>query len=72
MRLPFLDRGIAQVALVVPNLEEAVEQYWLLFGIGPWHFYTYGTGMCRRMTYHGKPVEYRMRRWVTWAPRASS
>ena len=61
LKLAFLQNGIAQVAIIVPNLEAAVEQYWRLFGIGPWHFYTYGTGLCKKMTYHGKPAEYRMR-----------
>jgi len=59
--LPFLQNGIAQVALVVPNLEEAVENYHKLFGIGDWHFYTYGKPLVKRMTYHGQPSEYKMR-----------
>ena len=40
-RLSFLDRGVAQVALVVKDLDQAVERYWRGFGIGPWRFYTY-------------------------------
>jgi methylmalonyl-CoA/ethylmalonyl-CoA epimerase len=60
-KLPFLDNGIAQVALVVENLEEAVENYWKLFGIGNWQFYTYGRPLVKRMTYHGEPAEYKMR-----------
>jgi methylmalonyl-CoA/ethylmalonyl-CoA epimerase len=59
--LPFLENGIAQVAIVVPDLEQAVERYWQLFGIGPWHFYTYGKPLVKRMSYHGKESEYRMR-----------
>lgn len=59
--LPFLQQGVAQVALVVPNLEAAVEQYWRLFGIGPWHFYTYRKPLLRAMSYHGQPSEYAMR-----------
>jgi len=59
--LPFLQKGIAQVAILVPNLEEAVEQYWKLFGIGDWHFYTYGKPLVKKMSYHGRPTEYRMR-----------
>ena len=39
-RLPFLKDGIAQVCLIVKDLDRAVENYWNLFGIGPWHFYT--------------------------------
>ena len=60
-KLPFFDKGVAQVAIVVPNLEEAVENYWKLFGIGDWHFYTYGQPLVKRMSYRGKPSEYKMR-----------
>jgi methylmalonyl-CoA/ethylmalonyl-CoA epimerase len=59
--LPFLRNGITQVALVVKDLDEAVENYWKLFGIGPWHFYTYGKPLVKRMTYHGQPSEYKVR-----------
>ncbi len=60
-RLPFLNKGIAQVAIIVENLEKAVENYWQLFGIGNWHFYTYGKPLVKAMTYHGEPAEYKMR-----------
>ena len=59
--LPFLKDGIAQVAIVVADLERAVERYWRSFGIGPWHFYTYGKPLVKRMTYHGEESDYRMR-----------
>jgi catechol 2,3-dioxygenase-like lactoylglutathione lyase family enzyme len=59
--LPFLRDGIAQVALIVRDLDAAVERYWTLFGIGPWHFYTYGKPLVKRMSYHGEPSEYKMR-----------
>jgi methylmalonyl-CoA/ethylmalonyl-CoA epimerase len=59
--LPFLDKGIAQVALVVEDLDKTVEQYWKHFGIGPWHFYTYGKPLVKQMSYHGHPSEYKMR-----------
>jgi catechol 2,3-dioxygenase-like lactoylglutathione lyase family enzyme len=59
--LPFLQQGVAQIAFVVRDLDRTVEAFWTVFGIGPWHFYTYGPPMLRRMTYHGRPVEYRMR-----------
>ena len=64
--LPFLKNGIAQVGLVVKDLDRAVEAYWNLFGIGPWHFYTYGKPLVKRMTYHGQPTEYRMRVALSW------
>lgn len=60
-KLPFLNNGIAQVAIIVENLENAVENYWKLFGISDWHFYTYGKPLVKRMTYQGEPTEYKMR-----------
>ena len=60
-KLPFLKDGVAQVAIVVKDLDRTVEQWWKLFGIGPWHFYTYGKPLGQKMSYHGKPVEYEMR-----------
>ena len=33
--LPFLKNGVAQVAIIVEDLDKAVEYYWKLFGIGP-------------------------------------
>ena len=59
--LPFLQNGIAQVAILVEDLDQAVENYWTLFGIGPWHFYTYGKPLVRQMTYRGQPADYQMR-----------
>jgi catechol 2,3-dioxygenase-like lactoylglutathione lyase family enzyme len=59
--LSFLKNGIAQVALVVEDLDSTVETYYRLFGIGPWHFYTYGKPMVKQMSYHGQPAEYEMR-----------
>jgi methylmalonyl-CoA/ethylmalonyl-CoA epimerase len=59
--LPFLKNGVAQIAMIVENLEEAVENYYKYFGIGDWHFYTYGKPLVKKMSYHGKPVEYKMR-----------
>ncbi len=59
--LPFLSRGVAQVGIVVKDLQAAVEQYWKLFGVGPWSFYTYGKPLVKKMSYRGRPAEYRMR-----------
>jgi 4-hydroxyphenylpyruvate dioxygenase-like putative hemolysin len=53
--------GIAQVALVVKDLDQAVKNWFHVLGVGPWHFYTYGKPLVKRMTRHGKPAEYRMR-----------
>jgi len=65
-QLPFLNNGVAQVGLVVQNLEQTVAAYWRLFGIGPWHFYTYGKPLVKRMSYRGHPCEYKMRVALSW------
>lgn len=59
--LPFLNNGIAQIAWVVADLEATVARYHRAFGIGPWHFYTYGPPLVKRASYRGKPSTYRMR-----------
>ncbi len=59
--LPFLQNGIAQIAMVVEDLERTVENYYRSFGIGGWHFYTYGKPLVPRMTYRGKPADYEVR-----------
>ena len=59
--LPFLKNGVAQVALVVKDLDATVKAWYDNFGIGPWKFYTYGKPLCSGMTRNGKPAEYRMR-----------
>ena len=59
--LSLLDGGITQIALVVRDLDATVERYHGLFGIGPWHFYTYGKPLVRAMSYRGEPADYRMR-----------
>jgi catechol 2,3-dioxygenase-like lactoylglutathione lyase family enzyme len=59
--LPFLQNGIAQIAFVVKDLDATVEQYHRLFGIGPWHFYTYEKPLVSHMTREGVPADYAMR-----------
>ena len=60
-KLDFLDNGIAQIAFVVKDLDKTVENYYNYFGIGPWHFYTYGKPLVKRMSRKGQPSEYTMR-----------
>jgi len=52
---------IAQICIIVPDIDKAVENFWNVFGIGPWNFYTYGKPLVKRMTRNGKPAEYKMR-----------
>ncbi len=60
-KLPFLDNSVAQIAFVVEDLDLTVENYYKIFGIGPWHFYTYQKPFVPRMTRKGKPTDYAMR-----------
>lgn len=59
--LPFLNNGVAQIGMVVADLDRTVEAYWSTFHIGPWNFYTYGKPLVKKMSYHGLPAEYKMR-----------
>jgi catechol 2,3-dioxygenase-like lactoylglutathione lyase family enzyme len=54
-------KEIAQICIIVPDLEEATKNFHEKFGVGPWHFYTYGKPLVKRMTRHGKPAEYKMK-----------
>jgi methylmalonyl-CoA/ethylmalonyl-CoA epimerase len=59
--LPFLNNGIAQIALVVKDLDKTVKMYHEVFGMGPWHFYTYKKPLVKEMTYGGERADYSMR-----------
>ena len=66
-KLTFLQNGVAQVALIVKDLDKTVENYWHFFGIGPWHFYTYQRPLVQAMTYQGQPADYAVRIALTYA-----
>ena len=59
--LPFFQNGIAQVAILVKDLDETIKHYWENFGIGEWQIYTYGKPLVKQMSYHGQPCDYTMR-----------
>jgi catechol 2,3-dioxygenase-like lactoylglutathione lyase family enzyme len=60
-KLRLLDNGVAQIGILVEDLDASVKRYFDTFGIGPWHFYTYEKPLVQEMTYQGKPAEYSMR-----------
>lgn len=60
-RLGFLDEGVAQIAFVVEDLEAVVRRYHELFGVCPWHLYTYEKPFVQRMSYRGRDGDYAMR-----------
>lgn len=56
-----LNQGIMQIALVVEDLDETVKQYWDVFGIGPWHFYTYKRPLLSMNRYYGEEADNAIR-----------
>jgi len=59
--LPFLQNGVYQVAILVPDLMEAIKHYYEDWGVGPWKIYTYWKPLCTGTTYYGKEANYQMR-----------
>lgn len=55
-------RSVSQVGIVVKNVEEVVENYWNLLGIGPWTILTSKSPYSYDMTYHGRsaPHEFKV------------
>ncbi len=52
--------SIGQVGIVVRDLEAALERYWRILGIGPWHIKT-NSAPPLRCVYRGRPSSYRAR-----------
>lgn len=59
--LPFFKNGLHQIGIIVEDIDTAVETYHKLLGIGPWVFYTYGAPLVKKMSYRGRPGNYKMR-----------
>jgi catechol 2,3-dioxygenase-like lactoylglutathione lyase family enzyme len=53
--------NIAQIAIVVKDVQAVAENYWNILGIGPWDVYEWDTPLVHDRTYHGKPVWARER-----------
>ena len=65
--LPFLQNGVYQVAILVPDLMEAIKHFYEDWGVGPWKIFTYGKPTCKETTYYGKPADYQMRLGLSMA-----
>jgi catechol 2,3-dioxygenase-like lactoylglutathione lyase family enzyme len=61
IKAKLLDQGVAQIGIIVKDLDLTVKRYYEVFGIGPWHFYTYEKPLVKEMTYYGEPANYSMR-----------
>lgn len=57
---PFMSKGVTQIAWVVEDLDLAVEKFYRLTGIGPWHFYRYGSEILHTMKRHGSDSEFEL------------
>jgi catechol 2,3-dioxygenase-like lactoylglutathione lyase family enzyme len=53
--------SIDQVAVVVRDLDAAMERYATQLGIGPWDVYTYGPHRMHTMTFRGRDQPYVMK-----------
>ena len=53
--------SIDQVAVVVRDLDAAMERYAAQLGIGPWDVYTYGPHRMHTMTFRGRDQPYVMK-----------
>lgn len=49
-------KSIDQVCLVVKDVQTTIENYWRIFGIGPWDMYDWDTPILYDYEYYGKPA----------------
>jgi hypothetical protein len=54
-------KKIAQVAMVVRDVEATARRYWDDLGIGPWGFYDLNPNTTHNLTLRGKPVTHAFR-----------
>jgi methylmalonyl-CoA/ethylmalonyl-CoA epimerase len=54
-------RELAQVGIIVTDLERSVAAYHALLGLASWSVYTYGPGFVQDLTYRGAPGAFSMR-----------
>ncbi len=58
-------KQVLQIGVVVKDLQKAMERYWNIFGIGPWHIYTFQPPAVTNTTLRGKPAQYTMKLALT-------
>ena len=58
-------KQVLQIGVVVKDLQEAMELYWNIFGIGPWHIYNFKPPFVTETILRGKQVPYTMRLALT-------
>lgn len=60
------ERKIIQIAHVVRDIENAMENYYKLIGIGPWDVYTFAPPTLRESMYMGKSSDHSYLLALTW------
>jgi len=60
-KVPFLKRGVDQIAILVPDLDVAMKNWWELLGVGPWAVFTFAKPIVKQMAYHGQPANSKFR-----------
>ena len=58
--------GVQQVALVVRDIDKALEEYTNRFGIGPWWVTLYGPPRLTDMRIRGEAIPYSMKLALAW------
>lgn len=54
-------KQVYQICVVVKDIHRAMENYWKIFGIGPWKVYTFQSPDLSETTFRGKPEPYSMK-----------
>jgi len=54
-------RTLAQVGIIVSDLEKAVANYHQLLGLSSWSIYTYDNAFVQDLTYRGQPADFSLR-----------
>ena len=52
--------GIIQIGIVVRDIQKVADNYWTIFGIGPWQIVRMEPPILREVTLRGNPVEASM------------
>ena len=62
----FHDGDAMQVAMMVRDLDAAMQRHWDDFGIGPWDIYVFDASKVQDYTYRGKPATHSCLIAITW------
>jgi hypothetical protein len=52
---------LSQISIVVNNLNEKIENFWKMLGVGPWKVYMFAPPRLTNTYFKGKPTEFKMK-----------